>query len=64
MSTKTKVRVVRPRGLGVYKIEVDDEELRAIIDFQWSAANDATDSCEFDEARERRERRDYLQSLL
>lgn len=64
MAAATKTKVVRPRGLQVWKIELDEEELQALIDFQTAAANDATDSCEYEEARQRRERRDYLEKLV
>jgi hypothetical protein len=33
------------------KINLDDEEVMALIDFHESMARDARDSCEFDEAK-------------
>lgn len=59
-----KKKVVRPRGLHVYKIEVDDDELSTLIDFHRHAAVDADDSCEYEEAEERRARAEYLRTLV
>ena len=56
-------KIVRPRGFGIWKIEVDEEELDAIIDFQLASAEHADDSCEYAEAKERRLRAAYLKTL-
>ena len=45
-------------------IELDDEELHAVIDFQLAAASDADDSCEYEEAKTRRARAAHLKTLL
>ena len=59
-----KTKIVRPRGLQSYRIEVDNEELESIIEFHLESAHSADDSCEYEEAAERRARAAYLKTLL
>lgn len=46
------------------KVDLSDEELHAVIDFNESTAADADDSCEYDEAKQRRARVKELKALL
>jgi hypothetical protein len=48
----------------MYKVELSDEELHAVIDFNEAMAADATDSCEHEEAKQRRARAKQLTALL
>ena len=53
-------KAVRPRGLRVYKIELDDEEIGVLVDFHHYTADGADESGEAEEAKERRARAAYL----
>jgi hypothetical protein len=44
-------------------IEIDDEELEAVIRFQRDMAEDADESCEYEEAKRRRNRAKELEKL-
>lgn len=46
------------------QIALDDEEIEAIIDFQRSMAEAATDSCEYEEDKQRKCRIQALRALL
>lgn len=45
------------------RLEISDEELQAIIDFNEAMAADAEDSCEYQEAKDRKARAKELKSL-
>jgi hypothetical protein len=45
------------------KIEIDTEELEALIEFQRSMHSDAQDSCEYEEAAARKARWEVLRKL-
>jgi hypothetical protein len=53
-------RKVWPRGPLMTRIELDDEEISALIDYHLTHANDAVESGEYQEAKERRARAAYL----
>lgn len=48
----------------MYRIELSDEELQAVIDFNESMAADAAESCEYEEAKQRRARAAQLKRRL
>jgi hypothetical protein len=48
----------------MFKVTLSDEELHAVIDFNESMAADATDSCEFEEAKARKARAKELKAML
>lgn len=48
----------------MFRIVLSDEELHAVIDFNEAMAADALDSCEYEEAAQRKERAKELRALL
>jgi hypothetical protein len=48
----------------MFKVTLSDEELQAVIDFNEAMAHDAADSCEYEEAKDRKRRASELNRIL